>query len=563
MVSFEVASENFTNWLKDENVYISKSIALRDLRDHNQGRGLVAIEDIKADESLFIIPRSLCLSVDNCTLVKDRPDLKAKLLKSNHWDSLIVVLLYELKVVGDKSPWKHYFNILPIIDDRNYVFNQLMFWNEDELNLLNPSVITERIGKNLAEEMYNKLYPKTILDDYGLHGLKNFTLKEYHQLASLIMAYSFDVEKPESFGKPKKDDDNESDDYDEEHDNDDNEDYESGSDADNNGHAKTVDKSFTNVDEATHDDVNDIKFDDDEDENNILHDDFFKTMVPLADTLNADTTKHNSSLMYTKQDLVMKSIKSIKKGDQIYNTYSDHPNSEILRRYGYVESTGSKFDFGEIPISLIKQVFLDSKAISANFLEEVLSIINEIIAGDPDDLPVEIVLDSYDCFKTGEVILELIFIIQILTIISTINLLKSMEHLRYESKYTLINRIFKKTYQLIESKKLTKLFLTNYKKIINLRISQYPDITNKSDDLSSILTREMMAQVVLKSEVQSFNNCLDVDKVFNNEENKYRFIDDDKLIKNIVKKKFFTESPSTDEDLQLSEELSVKKQKTE
>lgn len=537
MTSFADRTDNFSKWLVDQKVTLSPKVALKDLRDQNQGRGLVAVEDIGVDEVLFTIPRTACINVDNCTLVKDKPELKDKLMTLNHWDSLIIVLLYEIKVVK-QSNWIPYFNILPINDEENYVFDQLMFWSDVELESLNPSLITERIGKDLAAGMYKKLHPKITVEEFGLTSVADFSLEEYNKIASLIMSYSFDMERLEFLAKNKRKNEEEEDD----------DEYEEVDIEDSKNHASEPTQERIPTDDET--------------EKNILNDGFFKTMIPLADSLNADTTRHNASLMYVEKDLVMKSIKPIKKGYQVYNTYSDHPNSEILRRYGYVEIIGSKHDFGEIPLAVIKKVFLDTKTISESFLNELLSIINEIIARDTDNELVDIVLDSYDCFISGEVILELIFIIQVLTILVAINLLKSMEHLRYESKYTLILRIFKKCYQLIESKKLTKLFLSNYRKILNLRLLSYPDIANKAfnNDQKIILSRELMANIVLKSEYQSLTNCLDEDKVFSRDE-KYAFIDDDKLIRNIVKKKFFGDSPSTDEDFLIVDEPTAKKQK--
>jgi SET domain-containing protein 6 len=48
----------------------------------------------------------------------------------------------------------------------------------------------------------------------------------------------------------------------------------------------------------------------------------------------------------------MRSIKSIAKGEQIYNTYGNLPNSDLLRRYGYV-LPDSKDNIVEISADLI------------------------------------------------------------------------------------------------------------------------------------------------------------------------------------------------------------------
>jgi SET domain-containing protein 6 len=48
----------------------------------------------------------------------------------------------------------------------------------------------------------------------------------------------------------------------------------------------------------------------------------------------------------------MRSIRAIPKGQQIYNTYGNLPNSDLLRRYGYV-IPDSRDDIVEIPFEMI------------------------------------------------------------------------------------------------------------------------------------------------------------------------------------------------------------------
>jgi N-lysine methyltransferase SETD6 len=51
----------------------------------------------------------------------------------------------------------------------------------------------------------------------------------------------------------------------------------------------------------------------------------------------------------------MRSILTIAKDSQIYNTYGNLPNADLLRRYGYV-IPGSKDDLVEISAEMIIQV---------------------------------------------------------------------------------------------------------------------------------------------------------------------------------------------------------------
>ena len=472
----EEATNNFVAWLKEKNVTISPEVTIADLSAENQGRGVVAVEDIKPDENLFEIPLSAILNIETCSLVQDISNAKSVLLELNQWEALILVLLYELEVKQNDSKWLQYFRVLPICDEENYKFDQLIFWSDEELFELSPSLIVERIGQKQAEKMFSKL--SQVIENLGL-DIK-VSNEKYQKIASVIMSYSFDVE----FSNEEEE------------------------------------KEDENYENQTH--------------SEILNDGYFKSMVPLADTLNADTEFHNARLVYTEKSLIMTSTKQIKKGEQVYNTYSDHPNSEILRMYGYVQYHGSKFDFAEIPMSLIQNYFCDHYKLSKDYFQEILTTLGKIVTEENEsnefEDEVDIILDAYDCFKSYEVQTEFLFVTQLLTVIAMVS--SSIQE--KEDNYDVIKRIYKKCYQLVESNKLTNEFLENYKNILNNRLSMYPEISEVSNDCS----RKAMAQTVLNSEITSLKNCLEINKTIKTETGPFKFIDDDKLIRNIMKKRF-------------------------
>ncbi|KAF8750873.1 Rubisco LSMT substrate-binding [Rhizoctonia solani] len=76
-------------------------------------------------------------------------------------------------------------------------------------------------------------------------------------------------------------------------------------------------------------------------------------MVPMADMLNARYGGENAKLFYEPHVLKMVTTKAIAAGDQIWNTYGDPPNSDLLRRYGYVDEPGKGLDIVEIQGSLV------------------------------------------------------------------------------------------------------------------------------------------------------------------------------------------------------------------
>lgn len=487
-MDFATKTEKFVEWLANQDVEISNKVEVQDLRSIGQGRALIATEDISLDEDLFKLPKSIFLNATNNSLIADRPDLSDKVLGLSQWEALIFVLVYEWQVKGAESKWKPYFDVLPINDTENYNFDQLIFWSEEEVALLKPSFITKRIGKSSAEALLQKV--REIIQSFGITELEDVSQQTLHKAAALIMSYSFDVQREEPLDTHQEE--------------------EESDDVDVNGSA------------------------------------YIKSMLPLADTLNADTKGHNASLMNQEQNLIMRSIKDIKKGEQVFNTYSDHPNSEILRRYGYVEPEGSLADFAEISLEQIKNYFSENTSLSASNVDDIISILLEVQEEEDE----EFVIDSYDCYVSGEAIFELIFVVQLLTVLAGINNEQTFNDRELESKGRAIRRVFKKCYQLLESGKLTEDLRTNIIKIIKARMSDYKSIENEDLVAQAVLTRPAMAKVVLRSEYEALRKCADGDKLFSTEERDYSFIPDQKLLKNILKKDLFLDD-------------SAKKQKTD
>ena len=53
--------------------------------------------------------------------------------------------------------------------------------------------------------------------------------------------------------------------------------------------------------------------------------------------------------------LVMKAIKPISAGAEIFNDYGEIPRADLLRRYGYVTDNYAPYDVVELPLELICQ----------------------------------------------------------------------------------------------------------------------------------------------------------------------------------------------------------------
>ncbi len=187
----------------------------------------------------------------------------------------------------NNSPWSPYFAVLPSKLD------SLVFWSPSELAELQASAVLNKIGKADAEAIFHqKVEPL---------GLVNGNIELFHQIASIIMAYAFDI--------PQED---------------------PQSDAENEKGEELID---------------------DEDQQTVL------TMIPLADMLNADAERNNARLVCDNNDLEMRSIRKIKEGEEIYNDYGPLPRSDLLRRYGYITDNYTVYDVAELSTKSIVSAF--------------------------------------------------------------------------------------------------------------------------------------------------------------------------------------------------------------
>ncbi|CAK4030974.1 Ribosomal lysine N-methyltransferase 4 [Lecanosticta acicola] len=292
---FRAKSDAFVNWLQHRGATISNKIQLADLRAQNAGRGVVATEDLAEDEELFSIPRSSILTLETTTIPEN---IRKEILKGNDdpWLSLIVGMVLEY-LKGSDSPWKPYFDILP----EN--FDTLMFWNDTELEYLEGSTVVNKIGKDGADSTFEEQLIPTIAQIAASLQLSNARstpelMALCHRMGSTIMAYAFDLEKPSDQTKNEED-----------------------------------------------------GWEEDEEEQEILP----KGMVPMADMLNADADRNNAKLFYEDDKVVMKVIKPVKSGEELFNDFGNLPRADLLRRYGYVTDKYAKYDVVEIPSDMIKE----------------------------------------------------------------------------------------------------------------------------------------------------------------------------------------------------------------
>ncbi|KAF8598809.1 SET domain-containing protein [Ceratobasidium sp. AG-I] len=302
------------------------------------GIGAIALKDVPTDHVLFEIPRNLLLSTRTCELKRRLgKDEWARLGKG--WTPLICCMMWEA-AKGRESIWEGYLNTMPV------TFDTPMFWPETDIEELQGTTIAEKIGREEAEKEYiERLLPliQTRPDLFKPEHLDiYYTLSQFHIMGSRILSRSFHVEQWAGDGGEDQGEPNGSENPDVS--------MESRKSMD-------VDPPREENPAQTPQDLEDQgnkeeggeSDSDDEDEENVED----VAMVPMADMLNARYGGENAKLFYEPTVLKMISTKPIPAGEQIWNTYGDPPNSDLLRRYGYVDTLGSGLDIVEIKGSTI------------------------------------------------------------------------------------------------------------------------------------------------------------------------------------------------------------------
>ncbi|EST09584.1 SET domain protein [Kalmanozyma brasiliensis GHG001] len=257
--------------------------------------------------------------------------------------------------------WGAYFDIMPTD------FSTPMLWQQDDLKHLSGTSIADKIARDEAEADYhNKAVPFIrSLPGVFLEGASEgqqeaemqqwYSLDTYHIMGSRILSRSFHVKsrKKGLDGKTVDMDDLDDDD-------DDDEPEAEVLDDEGEGEAEVREVDTTRDGDETRDDddaedgdSDDDDSDDDEDEEeqeNVID----ISMTPMADMLNARFESDNARLFYKSHVLEMRATKPIAAGEQIFNTYADPPNSDLLRRYGHVDEPNGS-DVVELDAKLILQ----------------------------------------------------------------------------------------------------------------------------------------------------------------------------------------------------------------
>ncbi|KZV66693.1 SET domain-containing protein [Peniophora sp. CONT] len=328
--------EDLVRWFEERGGTFDAS-ALRFSPIDGLGRGAVAVRDLDKGHVLFTIPRNLTLSLRTSSL-PGRFGISAWKEHQLHvgWAGLILCMMWE-EALGEESPWSVYLDSLP------NSFDTPMFWSTEELAELAGTAVVDKIGKDQAERDFtDRVLPaiQSRPDLFPPQKMHRYTVHNYHVMGSRILSRSFTVEKweGENLGSPAASAAADAMDVDEE---------------DSTGERPIVNQNTAESGVGTAPVDEDDDSDDEDDPANVA-------MVPMADMLNARFECENAKLFYEERDLRMATTQPIKKGEQIWNTYGDPPNSDLLRRYGHVDrvplpdgSLGNPADIVELRADLV------------------------------------------------------------------------------------------------------------------------------------------------------------------------------------------------------------------
>lgn len=275
---------------------------------------LVATENIAEDETLFSIPRKTILTTETSSIPKN---ISSEL--QDPWLSLILTMLFEFQQAKN-SNWAPYFDVLPTD------FDSLMFWSEAELKDLQGSAVVNKIGKASADATFEEQILPLVYQNVQAFNAQNLSndqlLALCHRMGSTIMSYAFDLEAPGA-----------------------------GSDNSQDGWEEDSEDGTVPV--------------------------MPKGMVPLADMLNANADLNNAKLFHEDDAVVMRSIKPIPAGEQIYNDYGSLPRADVLRRYGYVTEEYARYDVVELSDELISQTAREQVSLEDEDLTARLAYLDE------------------------------------------------------------------------------------------------------------------------------------------------------------------------------------------
>lgn len=143
------------------------------------------------------IPTTTVLNIYTSDLWSHVPNVVRTL---EPWLGLVLVLIFESSR-GKESRWYPYLKTLP------ESFNTLIYWTDSEVAELQASAVISKIGFEDANLTFLEQLMPVVMDhreafveyvhDLTEDNVVDFLLPLAHRMASVVIAYAFDMEEPE------------------------------------------------------------------------------------------------------------------------------------------------------------------------------------------------------------------------------------------------------------------------------------------------------------------------------------------------------------------------------
>lgn len=343
-------AEAFLAWFTANQGWIDQGCSLKHVQ--GMGRGLVATRSFSENELVFSIPRKILLNLGTSSLeaacqAAEAAKPAAKQVSWSEiiergWCPLILMLMYEhwRAKHGVQPSWGPYFGMFLVnADVMPSKFDTPMFWKQSELEALAGTDIVEKIGQADAERDYTECvlpyirqFPELFVKKQGDEAEQDiaqfYSLEMYHRMGSSILSRSFNVKRDLNHA--------------------DADDADIHSAPAEVGVQREIPGEVDEDDEHGEEEENEDDEEDDEEDEDVRD----ISMVPMADMLNARFGSENTRLFYKREVLEMRCTKPVAEGEQMLNTYGNPPNSDLLRRYGFVDEP-NRGDLVELPAELI------------------------------------------------------------------------------------------------------------------------------------------------------------------------------------------------------------------
>lgn len=196
------ANARLVSWLEKEgDVYLSDASGwgeaphpmaistdtVDELTNESSGRGLLARRNINQEEVLLQIPIKLCITKESARETFD--DGKILPPSINEYIAIACQLIHERFVLNDKSFYKPYLDVLPLVNEVNPTFT----WSDDDLNTLKGSPVvaaTQSMQMKLRREFEDLLTDEGKLCDQYPHLFprEHFTFENWQWAFTMLFS---------------------------------------------------------------------------------------------------------------------------------------------------------------------------------------------------------------------------------------------------------------------------------------------------------------------------------------------------------------------------------------